>query len=285
MFSVVMRTPRKRFRAITGAVTLCAAVALAAVPSAIAGDDGDSPRAVVSGPSKTEQAAPKVPKARFAGKIESCVESTAYASRGVGVYAAMRPYRGTKKMRMRVHLLRKFPGQPAFSKVTGLGLGEWMSLSPRASVSIRHIAISNVDTDATYRARIDFRWTGKRGKKIAAKSRTATGRCVLTTPTADLQATDLRVTGGVPPVTNYEATVSNVGGSEALLAAWEVRVDGKVVATNTFDSMLAGAVSTFPVNAASCNQIVELVVDPSNTVREYNEANNTRQLGCGPTGG
>lgn len=268
--------PRTRKHAwIVAAVAAVAALPIAAVPATAS----SSLNVVVSGPNATDAADQSAPRAKYSSKLESCVESAAYSDRQVGIYASMRPYKRTKRMQMRFQLLRAYPGQ-SYKRVTGLGLGDWVGVSPKASVAIRHMIISGVDTAATYRGRVDFRWRGKTRRWTTKRTAFTSRTCQLVTPAPDLQVVVFRIVNTIGTVSTYQVDIANNGGSEARSVALDLSVDGKSVATRSIESMLLGATASYQLSAATCKTGAKLVLDPGGLVHEAEELNNSAEIGC-----
>ena len=267
--------PKSRFTWIAAAAA-CFALAVAAMPVA-----AKSPvKVVLLAPGGDEAAAPMLPKARFSAKIESCVESTMYASRQVGLYASMRPYKSTTRMQMRFRLLRMYYNGGGYKPVSGLGLDEWTSVSPKAYAAIRHLVVSGVDTDAVYMGRVDFRWRARKGGWKTRRTAYTRQRCQQTTPAPDLQIAGFRIVSTIGPVSTYQLDLVNNGGSEARSVNLELSIDGKSAAKRSIASMAAGATAGYQVTADTCTSTAVLVLDPGKLVHESSEDNNAASLTC-----
>ncbi len=266
--------------AVAVCLTAFAATAVAATPIALGGGGKSRShvRVVISGPGGRAEE-PKVPKARYHAKIESCVESPLYDTRQVGVYASMRPFAGTKRMRMRFHLWRAYTGSGAYRRVSGPGLEEWISVSPKATAAIRHLVVSGVETDAIYRVWVDFRWRGGSGKWKKKRSY-ARSNCYLQTPAPNLRFTGFQLTSTIGPVSTYQVDIVNDGGSEARSVVLQLKVAGKVVAKRTVDSMIAGATASFSISSDVCSGSAAATLDHGKLVHESNEFDNATSLAC-----
>jgi hypothetical protein len=266
--------------AVAVCLTALAATALAVAPTAIGGKGKSRShvRVVISGPNGSADE-PKVPRSRYFTKIESCVESPMYDSRQIGVYASMRPFKDTKRMQMRFKLLRAYTGHGAYRRVSGPGLDEWISVSPKATAAIRHLIVSGVETDAIYRAWVDFRWRGE-SRKWKRKRSYARTNCYLQTPPPNLRFTNFQLVSTIGPVSTYQVDIVNDGGSEARSVVISLRVSGKSVAKRTVDSMPAGATSSFSISTDVCASSATAVLDPGRLVHEGDEFDNTSTIGC-----
>ena len=99
---------------------------------------------------------------------------------------------------------------------------------------------------------------------------------------ADLVAGTVTVSPANPlntqPVT-VNAIASNTGNATAFGVAWQIKIDGAVLGSGTIASLAAGASTT--VTASNLgpfglgSHTAQLVLDPSNTIAEANEGNNT----------
>lgn len=225
--------------------------------------------------------APSKAKWYAAAKVDSCVQSTLYDERQVGVAGEMRSVKGAKSMQLKFRLLRQYIGEKEYRRIKGLGLDQWIDVSPKVDRSIRHLVVSGVDTQAKYRVRIDFRWRGKKNKVLAKRTR-FTNSCTQSTPAPDLQATSVVKLNTLGVVSNYQYELANIGGSEARNAKYVFSVDGTAVTEKSIDSLLPGATVAVTVSAATCTSNATLSLDLGKKIWESNETNNVFALPCTP---
>ncbi|MBJ7347527.1 MAG: hypothetical protein JHC87_03025 [Thermoleophilaceae bacterium] len=280
----MMLTVRSRISAGIAVVCLVVGLVLTAV---LAGSVLASTANTSASPIRTvlttgDAVAPVPSKAKWysTANVESCVQSTLYDERQVGVVGEMRRVKGVKSMQLKFRLLRQYVGEKEYRRIGGLGLDEWIDVTSEADRSIRHLVISGVDTQAKYRVRIDFRWRGK--KKVVARRTRFTNACLQNTPSPDLKATSVVKLNTLGVVSNYQYELTNAGGSEARNVRFLFSVDNDTVVERTVDSMLPGATVAATISAATCTVSAALSVDPGKKVWESNETNNVFTLPCTP---
>jgi hypothetical protein len=193
-------------------------------------------------------------------------------------YARMKLIDGADRMALRFTLLER-TGVQGDRRVLAPALRRWHWSKPGV-LSLRYRqGVRNLEENASYRARVDFRWYSEAGVEVArARRRTQRCRQFLTLP--NLSTTITRV---VPTTTagvmRYEALVTNSG--QAPVAAVPVRlsVDGDVVDTLSFP-LGAGEARSVAIRGPQCHTLVRVEADPKATIAETSEDDNAHELTC-----
>ena len=241
-----------RFRLLTAALTTAAIVAAASAAAA------ERPPASVS-------------------LVECSVEE-----HSVAFYARMKLVEGADRMALRFTLLER-TGVEGDRPVKAPGLRRWHWSKPGVLALRYRQGVRNLEENATYRARVDFRWYSAAGIEVErAQRRSPRCRQFLTLPNLTTQITRVQPTN-VPGVLRYEALVTNVG--QAAVASVPVRlsVDGDVVDTVTVP-LAPGEAKSVVIRGPQCRTLVRVEADPEKTIAETSEADNAHELSCANLG-
>src|SRR5215208_1321358 len=137
------------------------------------------------------------------------VTSCSFADHSAAFQARMKLVDGADRMALRFTLLER-PGV----------------------VSLRYRqGVRNLEENATYRARVDFRWYAPSGEELLrARRRSARCRQFVALPNLVATLTDMRQ-AKVPGVLRYESLVRNSGAAAVAAVPVRLTVDGNVVDT------------------------------------------------------
>jgi hypothetical protein len=237
-----------RFRLLTAALTTAALVAAAS--AAVAG----SPPASV--------------------KVASC----SVAQHSAAFYARMKLVDGAESMALRFTLLVK-TGLEGDKVVKAPGLRRWHRSKPGV-VSLRYRqAVRNLGENASYRAKVDFRWYSTSGAEVLrAQRRSARCRQFVALPNLVAKLTDVR-RAKVPGVMRYESRVSNTGDASVAAAPLRLTVDGNVVDTVSL-SLGPHESRTVVIRGPKCKRLARVEADPEKAIAETSEADNAHELTC-----
>jgi hypothetical protein len=197
-------------------------------------------------------------------------------------YARMKLVEGADRMALRFTLLER-TGVEGDRPVKAPGLRRWHWSKPGVLALRYRQGVRNLEENATYRARVDFRWYSAAGIELErAQRRSPRCRQFLTLPNLTTQITRVQPTN-VPGVLRYEALVTNVG--QAAVASVPVRlsVDGDVVDTVTFP-LAPGEAKSVVIRGPQCRTLVRVEADPEKTIAETSEADNAHELSCANLG-
>jgi hypothetical protein len=237
-----------RFGLLTAALTTAALVAAASAAGA------DRPPASVS--------------------LASC----SYEEHSTAFYARMKLVEGADRMALRFTLVER-TGVEGYRPVKAPGLDQWHWSKPGVLALRYRQGVRNLAENATYRARVDFRWYSAAGVEIERARRRSLGcRQFLTLPNLATELTRIARTK-VPGVMRYETLVSNTGGASVAAVPVRLTVDGDVVDTVTL-SLGPREASPLVIRGPECRELVRAEADPEKTIAETSEDDNAHELTC-----
>lgn len=216
-----------------------------------------------------------------------CQRALDPAGRAVSITAVMRPVKGTVKMALRFELLSRAQGQAAFSAINQGDLNSWIApanptLGQRAAdVWILNKQVVNLTAaPASYRFRVQYRWTGARNRVIGTAERYSP-RCYQPELRPDLavESIDFTADPTKPSLGVYVATIRNFGLTAAGPFAVLFAPGGK---TRTLSGLAARASVRVQFHGPACSPTVTpaISVDPNQSVDDPNRANNSKAVVC-----
>jgi hypothetical protein len=162
-------------------------------------------------------------------------------------------------------------------KVTGLS--RWHRSKPGVLALRYRQVVRNLEQNATYRTRVDFRWYSASGAEVQrAQRRSPRCRQFLTLPNLTTKITRVAHTS-VPGVMRYEALVTNIGQAAVGSVPLRLSVDGDVVDTISFP-LGAGEAKSVVIRGPHCQRVARVEADPEKTIAETSEADNAHELDC-----
>ncbi|HMJ95737.1 MAG TPA: CARDB domain-containing protein [Thermoleophilaceae bacterium] len=206
------------------------------------------------------------------------VASCSVGDHSAAFYAHMKLVDGANRMALRFTLLER-TGVEGDKPVKAPGLRRWHWSKPGV-VSLRYRqGVRNLEQNATYRARVDFRWYSTTGAEVLRAQRLSP-RCRQFVALPNLTAKITHVgPAKVPGVMRYESLVSNTG--EATVDALPVRltVDGDVVDTVSL-ALAPHEARTVVIRGPECQTVARVEADPEKAIAETSEADNASELTC-----
>ena len=208
-------------------------------------------------------------------KVNSCVSAATYADRKIELTGRMSalPSANGGRLQMRFDVLRRFNESRRFRVINADGLGSWLGNSePTATVYVRNIALTQIETAAQYKARVRYRWLDTDGKVVAKKTR-YTRVCK---QTAKLPEPELLSVFKYPnpgqPTTTYVVRIYNFSKSEAVNLPVSLAIDGQPPATQTIDSLEGRQLVNLTfTDLPTCATEKYVRIDPFNVVRQAQE--------------
>ena len=197
-------------------------------------------------------------------------------------YARMKLVEGADRMALRFTLLER-TGVEGNKPVKAPGLSRWHWSKPGVLALRYRQGVRNLEANATYRARVDFRWYSATGEEVErVQRRSPRCRQFVTLPNLTAQITRARPTD-VPGVMRYESLVTNTG--QAAVAAVRVRlsVDGDVVDTVSVP-LGPGEAKSVVIRGPRCRTLARVEADPEKAIAETSEADNAHELMCANLG-
>lgn len=193
-------------------------------------------------------------------------------------YARMKLVDGADRMALRFTLLER-TGVEGDKAVKAPGLRRWHWSKPGVVALRYRQGVRNLAENATYRARVDFRWYSAAGAELErAQRRSPRCRQFVSLPNLTAQITHVGATK-VAGVKRYQTLVTNTG--EAAVAAVPVRlsVDGDVVDTVSL-SLGPHEARTVVIRGPECHRLARVEADPEKTIAETSEDDNAHELAC-----
>jgi CARDB len=192
--------------------------------------------------------------------------------------ARMKLVDGADRMALRFTLLER-TGVEGDRIVKVPGLRRWHRSKPGVLALRYRQGVRNLEENATYRARVDFRWYSAAGQEIArAQRRSSRCRQFLTLPNLTTRITDMAPTK-VAGVVRYQTLVTNTGQAAVASVPLRLSVDGDVIDTVTFP-LGAGEQKSVAIRGPQCDRLVRVEADPEKAIAETSEADNAHELAC-----
>jgi len=192
--------------------------------------------------------------------------------------ARMKLVDGADRMALRFTLLER-TGVEGDKAVKVPGLRRWHWSKPGVLALRYRQGVRNLEENATYRARVDFRWYSAAGQEIARAQRRS-GRCrqFLTLPNLTTQITGMAPTK-VPGVVRYQTLVTNTGQTAVDSVSLRLSVDGDVIDTVSFP-LGAGGEKSVVIRGPQCDRLVRVEADPEKAIAETSEDDNAHEVAC-----
>jgi hypothetical protein len=185
---------------------------------------------------------------------------------------------GADRMALRFTLLER-TGVEGSKPVKAPGLRRWHWSKPGVLALRYRQGVRNLEQNATYRARVDFRWYSASGAEVQrAQRRSPRCRQFLTLPNLTTRITRVAHTS-VPGVMRYEALVTNTGQAAVASVPLRLSVDGDVIDTISFP-LGAGEARSVVIRGPHCQRLVRVEADPEKAIAETSEADNAHELNC-----
>ena len=201
-----------------------------------------------------------------------------FADHSATFYARMKLIDGADRMALRFTLLER-TGVEGDKAVKAPGLSRWRWSKPGVLALRYRQGVRNLEQNATYRARVDFRWYSASGTEVQrAQRRSPRCRQFLTLPNLTTRITRVARTN-VPGVMRYEALVTNVGQTALASVPIRLSVDGDVVDTISFP-LEAGEAKSVVIRGPHCQRLARVEADPEKAIAETSEADNAHELNC-----
>jgi CARDB len=196
--------------------------------------------------------------------------------------ARMKLVEGADRMALRFTLLER-TGVEGDRPVKVPGLRRWHWSKPGVLALRYRQGVRNLEENATYRARVDFRWYSASGDEIARAQRRSAGcRQFLTLPNLTTRITQVQPTK-VAGVVRYEALVTNTGQAAVASVPLRLSVDGDVIDTVSFP-LGPGEAKSVVIRGPQCDRLARVEADPEKTIAETSEADNAHELSCANLG-
>lgn len=171
-----------------------------------------------------------------------------------------------QNLQMRFEVLQRLNENKRYKKLKADGLGEWFKSSDSATLYQRDLTLTNVETAASYKARVSFRWTSPDGT-VTSKRKIVSAPCKQKVPLPKLKLTNVTA---VPIVGStalqHTVTIVNDGRSEVVNLPVGIYVDSLSPSIEVIDSIGPNQSVDVQIKAASCEARADAVIDPLRTI-------------------
>jgi hypothetical protein len=204
--------------------------------------------------------------------------SCSFQEHSAAFYARMRLIEGADRMALRFTLLER-TGVEGDKPVKAPALRRWRWSKPGVRALRYRQGVRNLEENATYRVRVDFRWYSAAGDLIErARRRSARCRQFLTLPNLTARITSVTKTK-VAGVVRYEALVRNTGLAAVEAVPVRFSVDGDVIDTVSFP-LGPGEERFIRIRGPHCHRLARVEADPDKAIAETSEDDNAHELSC-----
>jgi hypothetical protein len=246
--------------------------------------------AAVSAAFATSAAAASQPGS-VSAKVTSCVSGARYDDRKLDVKGRMRTIGSGGDMQIRFDVYQRFNENNRYTRIKSTGLSTWVSnTEPDATSFARTLNIRSIETAATYKVRVRFRWLDSVGQVVRSASKRSLF-CKQKTRLPDIVVRKIvryPGTGGNPnATTTYAVTVYNKGyssvgnhASVGLTVNGMAAVGGPAPQVILADYILPRMAVTYTLSGPDCAAPLIATFDPLNQIRELNKKNNTLTTVC-----
>jgi hypothetical protein len=236
--------------------------------------------AVVAQASATNVAIKPVPELRTAAtsggpkppasvNLRVCRGGAYYDNRLISFRVRMGRFSSTtapQNLMMRFEVLQRLNENTRFKKLKADGLGQWFSSTDSATLYQRDLALTNIETAATYRAKVSFRWTDDDGTIQArrvivskdCKQKIALPRLKITNDTA------VPIVGST--ALSHTVTIANDGRSEVVNLPVAINIDSVTQVIKVIDSIGPNQAADVQITAPACQVGGAAVIDPLRTL-------------------
>jgi hypothetical protein len=185
---------------------------------------------------------------------------------------------GASKLAIRFTLLERLGHAEVFTKLDLPALRQWHLSQAGVQRFGWKQTVDNLRAGGAYKARVQYRWLSASGAVIDLQTRDTP---VCRGPLPNIAVGDLTARAGpTPDTTTYEVKIGNDGKADADGVEVSLSVDDAVLDTATVDQLAAGETRTVSFTGPPCRQGVSVIADPSNSIGERSEDDNTRLFAC-----
>ncbi|MCW3003771.1 MAG: hypothetical protein JWQ20_3069 [Conexibacter sp.] len=222
-----------------------------------------------------------IDKITLAARTTACTAGEQPTSRAAAFTGSMPAVAGAKRMQMRFVLLQQLGETGPFTRVDVPGWGDWEKSDPGRPGFVFTKRVESLAAPASYRARITFRWTDRKGHLVRAVVRTSR-TCVQPDPRPDLVVGGLDIAAKGTDEAFYRLSVLNDGRSEADRFTVTVTVDGAVQPPLAVGALAPGEREEATIVGPRCTpgSTVTVTVDAGRAVNERAEDDDIVQRPC-----
>jgi hypothetical protein len=224
------------------------------------------------------------PASPLAGvKVAACQSGDQTSGRKATFVGHMRSVPGGAQLVMRFQLEEQYGGR-RFTRVTAPELRGWRKSRAGVQSYSYSQSVTGLVAGESYRAQVQFRWLDSSGNTVL-QVRRHSAVCAEPGELPNLRVLDVLARPGIVPGTEaYTVDVVNSGLAPAAHVALQLVVDGATPDITTVDSFEPGEIHAIHFTGPRCVHRVRATVDPSDTVHETVEKDNSMVVPCPPQG-
>lgn len=202
-------------------------------------------------------------------KLRVCRGGAYYDNRLISFRVRMGRFSDTtdpQNLQMRFEVLQRLHENKRFKKLKADGLGTWFKSSDSATLYQRDLSLTNVETAATYKASVSFRWTAPDGS-VSWKRKIVSRPCKqkITLPRLNLtNVATVPIIGST--ALQHTVTIVNDGRSEVVNLPVGVFVDSLSPSIAVIESIGPNQSMDVQIKAESCQTSASAVIDPLRTI-------------------
>ncbi|MFL5886434.1 MAG: CARDB domain-containing protein [Thermoleophilaceae bacterium] len=216
-------------------------------------------------------------------KVTSCQAGQQSSDRKATFVGHMRSVSGSSQLAMRFQLEERYGGRK-FTKVQAPELRGLRKSRTGVQSYTYSQGVTSLVAGESYRVQVQFRWLDSAGKTVLQVKRYS-GTCDEPGQLPNLQVLSATARPGVVVGTEaYTVNVLNAGLGPAGDVQLQLVIDGATPDTATLDTLAPGEVHAIHFTGPACKHRMRATVDPSDTVHESVESDNSLAGGCPPQG-
>src|SRR4051794_10354648 len=193
-------------------------------------------------------------------------------------YARMDTLAAASKMQIRLQLFERLGRDDSWSKLDVPALRQWHSSQPGVKRFGWKQTVDALRLGGAYKAHVQYRWVSPAGVVLDTASRDTP---VCRGPLPNLVIGDL--TGKPGPTADtriYRVDVSNRGKIDADDVEVSLSVDKAILDTVTVSHLGVGESRTITFNGPVCRRAARVTIDPTNSIGESIEGDNSELFTC-----
>lgn len=200
------------------------------------------------------------------------------SDRSATFFARMDAVPGASKLQLRFQLLQRLGRGTRWDRLDVPALRPWHT----SALGVNRLAwkqtVDNLRIGGAYKARVTYRWLSAAGTVLDTQTRDTP---VCRGPQPNIVLGDLSVRPGPTVDTRtYRVSVSNTGKVDAEDVDVQLAVDRAALDTQTITHLAAGDTRFVSFTGPVCDRGIRVKVDPSNTIGETVEGDNSQLFAC-----
>jgi CARDB len=209
-------------------------------------------------------------------KVVACDVTS--SDRSATYYARMDTVGAASKLQIRFQLFERLGRDQAWNKLDVPALRQWHTSQAGVKRFGWKQTVDALRMGGAYKARVQYRWLSAAGTVINAAARES---AVCRGPMPNIAVGELSVKPGPTDDTrSYRVNVSNTGKVDADQVDVSLSVDKAILDTVALSHLAAGETKTVSFTGPVCRHAVRVKADPSNSIGETLENDNSQLFAC-----